>query len=107
MAVYEIELEPNLKNDTFNCTLDKLEYIFYLKYNTKYDYYTWSLYKKDNTPLIQGQKLISNYCLNYRFTNLDLPKGRLIGINISNDGKEANQTNLGKVFKLVYEVEDI
>lgn len=95
MAIFEIPISKEQKNDTFNIVLSGVEYVFYIKYNARFDYYTWDLYDKLNTPLIQGQRIISDFCLNYRFTALELPKGRIFGVNIAEDGQEPNKTNLG------------
>ena len=102
MAIYEVPINANQKNETFNIVLSGVEYVFYIKYNARFDYYTWDISTKDNIPLLQGQRLLSGFCLNYRFTDLRLPKGRLFGVNIAEDGQDPNSGNLGTKVLISY-----
>lgn len=104
MEIKEIPIDNTFKNDKFNIVLGDTEFILYIKYNSRFDYYTWDIYSKDNIPLLTGQRMIADFCLNHRFKDLRLPKCRIFGVNIADDGQDINKSTLGKTVRVAYEL---
>lgn len=63
-------------NDSFcRVVLDNEEYLMRFTYNAHGDYWSWGLYKDEETPIVVGIKIVPNFPLTFFYEDDRLPNG--------------------------------
>lgn len=86
---------------TETLTLDGFLYVFTFVWNTRETAWFMSI-SRDNVDLLYGIKVVDNYELIGRFTNLSLPPGLIMALDLENINRNPGRDELGSVVKLVY-----
>lgn len=87
---------------TFQITLDGEIFIFAIRWNTEYEYWTFDILDFASNPLIVGVKMIINYPLIRRYVSDVLPKGEIVAVDGSSKLERIGRTDLGDVVQLIY-----
>jgi hypothetical protein len=109
MSILEIPLSNNETNYLIDVVLSGIEYKLRLLYNVRASFWSISIYEIDDTPIVEGVRLVINYPIFENIVNKKLPKGRLYLIDVSDTKIEALQDDLGTRCVLVYDdgIEDV
>lgn len=95
------ELEPGLTDQTIHETLDGVPVTLRFIWNERFQYWTMSIYDRQQAPIIIGIKLVRDYKLIGRY-NLSELAGDFVFYRISGGSEEATADSLGNDFELVY-----
>lgn len=82
-------------------TLDGFLYVFGFTWNTREGAWFMSI-SRDNEPLLYNIKVVDNYELIERFTNLALPPGLIMTLDIENINRNPGRDELGSAVKVAY-----
>jgi len=73
----------NFSSFTEDITLDGKPYIFEFNFNSRGDFWTLSMYDREQHPLLEGRKIVLNYELIKQFTDERMPPNFLFSIDPS------------------------
>ena len=90
-------------NQELETVLDGVTYIFQIRYNQRIDAYTFNLLSANRTPLVSGVRIVNDYSLLSRYTNEDLPPGKLVAIDQEQSGADVSYDELGGRVVLAYQ----
>lgn len=96
-----IELENGLTDQTIHETLDGVPVTLRFVWNERFQYWTMSIYDRQQDPIIIGIKLVRDYKLIGRYSLSELA-GDFIFYRTSGNSDEATVNSLGNDFELVY-----
>jgi len=102
MATFVIPIDATLGKQSFTTILDGIELGFELLNNTRGDYWTMNVYSAAGDLLAAGVRLVTNWPLALRNTDERLPPGRLMLLDQSGAGTEADFEALGTTHVLMY-----
>jgi len=85
-------------------TLDGFVYVFGFTWNTREGAWFMSI-SRDDEPLLYNIKVVDAFSLIDRFTNLLLPPGAIMTLDIENINRNPGRDELGSAVKLVYVTE--
>ena len=83
--------------------LDKVPYVFVLKYNNAYDYYSLDILNIDGVLLIAGLKLVLGVDILTPYVNNLLPQGKLYCIAKNSNIERVSKDNILTDIALIYE----
>lgn len=89
---------------TETLTLDGFLYVFGFTWNTRDQAWFMSI-SRDNVPLLYNIKVVNNFELIDRFTNVSLPPGLILTVDIENINRNPGRDELGSAVKLAYVTE--
>lgn len=95
-----LSIDPTMPRQRFRQTLDSVDYIIQITYNTRTDSYWFSLYKADETPLVTGVHIRPGVSLLRPYRSTDLPAGDLVVV--SDTGLTPAYGELGDSARIVY-----
>lgn len=88
---------------TMRTTLDSREYVLRLDYSQREDRWFLSVETTDGRALVKGIKVVSNWPLLRKYSNAELPPGRLMAIDFSpQGGSPPGGSDFGTRVKLLY-----
>lgn len=99
-----LNIDPTIPRQTFRQTLDGVDYIVGLAYNTRTDSYWLSLSLADGTPVLAGLHIVANWPLLRARRGRLFPAGELFCI--SDTGSTPAFGELGDSARLVYQSAD-
>lgn len=83
-------------------TLDSRPFILRIIWNERFGYFSLSILGADETPIVQNVKMVKNYPLVKRFSDIRLPKGDLYLIQDNGTTDRPNYEELGLSYNLYY-----
>lgn len=97
-----IAFDPTLPWQIQRATLDDVEYLLVLSWNTRDSRWYLEVQSSGGTPIVSGIAIVVDYPLLDRFGYSTLPPGRLIAVDTTDGGEIAAQEDLGTRVQLVY-----
>lgn len=82
--------------------LDDISLHIEIRYNSRDSAWMMDIYDGDDSPIVQGIKLVPNWELIGRFKDTRLPGGLLFAVDISGEGADIQRNDLIEKVKLVY-----
>lgn len=98
----EIEIPTGLFNFKLDAPLDGVTYRFKFAWNIRLEIWTFSLFESDDTPIIQGQKLVTAANLLDRFQFENAPTQGLYLFDTSGLDEPVTLLGLGDRWRLLY-----
>ena len=105
MAVLQVPLRNDLADFKFNLPLDETFYTFRFKWNTRMANWFMDILTLDETPILEGVPVFSNFAVISRFKDIRLPPGRLYFYDTSGNASDPLRFDLGERVIMVYEDE--
>ena len=105
MAIQVIPTPTDLPYYSFRVKLEGRDFTFSVQYSTRGDRYYLSIADSDNTPLVSGLKLVSNWpLLEYYQSDPRVPQGELFAMSTNSDITPAGfgELGLGQRVELTY-----
>lgn len=103
-----LPLLPELPNYRFDTTLDGIQYVIDIRWNSRDEAWYMSVFSEEEEPLISGTKLVLGAWLTGDATHPDRPFGLFRLIDWTGSGTEATLTNIGSVVGLYfYNIDEI
>lgn len=87
-------------NDSFSrIIILGVEYLIRFTYNDTYDFWSFGIYNPDETPIVQGIKIVPNYPLNLFATVGNMPQVYFsCSSNLEHIGRNAFKEELAKFY---------
>ena len=95
------ELERGQTDQTIHETLDGVPVTLRIIWNERFQYWTMSLYDRQQAPIITGVKMVRDYKLISRYS-LNALAGDFIFYRLSGSKDEADVDSVGNDYELVY-----
>lgn len=93
----------DLANYRQEVTLDDVSYILDFKWNGRAEQWSLSILQSDETPILEGLKLVLNYELLDQFSPREnVPPGDLFCIDTTGKETAITRDNLGDTVELIY-----
>jgi hypothetical protein len=102
MSFVLLAIDSTDKNYTVDHDLDGTLYRFKVNWNERGQFWTIGIYQPDDTPIVAGVKIVSNYSLFTRYPDPLLPPQNIYCIDSTGSGEEPGADNLGNDFIIVY-----
>lgn len=104
MSIRILPFTSSLAKERFRTTLDDTTYEFLYRFNFRTQRWTMTIRDDAGNDLLTGIPIICNSLLlkNYQY-NLNLPQGKLIAINLVEDGIPPTRETLGTDVIVAYE----
>lgn len=103
MAIVEIPLRSTIPSYKFRIPLEGIFYTFKFEWNTRMTKWMFSILTQDETPIIEGVPCITNYQFVKRFSQSNLPPGKIFLVDTSGDKIDPGRYDLGERVKMFYE----
>lgn len=89
---------------TQSTTLDGKDYVFRFQYNTRSGFWFMSLYDNDESPIVEGRKVVVNRDLLHGVTDARRPVGALVCLEVHDGVDEPTRDSFGVDHVLHYYV---
>lgn len=78
--------------------------IFLLKFtwNSLNEFWTMDIRDRDENPILLGIKIVPNYPLLYQYTDIRLPLGEIVCLNIVKSPDPIERFDIGQKFLMIY-----
>lgn len=90
-----LPLIPSVPAYQFGTTLDGIQYLFNIRWNTREEAWYMDILKEDETPIRHGIKVTLGSFLGRRSVNPDFPPGVLMAYDTSQENRDAGFDDLG------------
>lgn len=97
---------PDTASSTQTITFSKKSYTIDFKYNSRFDFWTFSLYDSAGNPIILGEKVMPDKEYLRRYAKVDLLGGYIFTTSLDNSPVTRNNFGLNKTHWLTYRSEE-
>lgn len=102
MATVKLPLNPELEADDFAIELDGEVWRFRFTWNQRMASWAMDLLREDETKILSGVRVATNYPILERYRSLDVPPGDLVVVDISGTGEPPGRYDLGSRVEIHY-----
>jgi len=109
MAVIEIPTSTDTAYRSQKCRLDGRDFVLRFSYNEREDRYYVDILDEEETPILRGLKLVSNWrLLRHYHHDPRVPPGELMATDLTGDNSPPSfgELGIGKRVELTYFTED-
>ncbi len=103
MALQQINTSTTLTDYTQRTILDGREYVLHLRWNGRSAKWFLSVLDQDESPIVQGIKIVADFPLLESAVDDRLPPGVLLALDTTQEGRDPGLTELGDRVVLVYQ----
>ena len=97
-----IPFQNDLPSFSEEVTIDGIPYILDFSWNSRGEFWSMSIYNRDQTPLILGVKLVLFFGLINKFVDIGLPPGDIYVVDPSGNTEKLNQNDFETRAYLIY-----
>lgn len=83
-------------------TLSGVIYILFFKWNALNKYWVMNIYDRNESPILLGVKIVTNYNLTEQFVILGMPPGDVICQNILGNWNDIQRFDMGETTEIIY-----
>ncbi len=84
-------------------TLSSVIFLIYFRWNAMNQYWVMNIYDRNDTPILLGVKVVTNYDLTIQFAAiLGMPAGDIVCQNIINEWIDIGRFDMGVTTELIY-----
>lgn len=102
MATLILPVRNDIAAYIFQVELDGSLYFFDFRYNTRMERWICDILDSEQSPLLSGIVMLTNFSLLAGFNDPDLPPGDLYCIDQSEKNRNPDRQSFGEDVKLVY-----
>lgn len=101
-----IPFQKNLPSFSQEVTLENIPYIFDFAWNARGEFWSMSIYNRDQQPLVYGVKVVLLYPLIGKFVGRNLPPGEIYALDPSDNTENIEQNDFDSRLYLTYFTEE-
>ena len=84
-------------------TLSSVIFLLYFRWNAMNQYWVMNIFDRNDTPILLGVKVVTNYDLTIQFAALlGMPVGDIVCQNIINEWVDIGRFDMGETTELIY-----
>jgi hypothetical protein len=102
MAIKQIPVTNSNIDHQFSMELERVVYVFRIKWNFRAERWVMDLLAEDSTPLLTGLPLVTSWPLLAKFNDIRLPPGELFVFDSTNLNSEPGEESFGVTHFLLY-----
>lgn len=102
MAVVELPFSPSIGQYTFTATIETVQYVFNVRWNTRDSAWYFDVLEADTTPIVYGLKIVLGTYIGRRTNHPLFNDGVIVAVDLSGQETDAGFDDLGIRVALQY-----